>query len=499
MQQVTTRSLSAGAHACGWKMGRMLLSMLKIGAAGFGGGSALIPVIEDEVVKGQHLLSKKEYDEDVVSACVTPGALPVEIAAGNGYRTFGLGGMVLAALAMAFPGVFLTVMIVSLLSGNSASGSLDIARYLSIGIGAFICSLLIDYAVQTQKTVKAGGKKAGRFSLAAIASVFLLTCGNNVYAIAGAGTSPVVNLSTVEVLALAFFLIFYTGCRITKKNLLVGGGVSLLYILFSGSFGKSVPGLARLALYLLMVGLSLAGIIRSIRSDAAGNVSRVNADAGSLIRQCAAWLAFLAAGITPALLILKGSFLFVLRGFLSSLISFGGGDAYLSVADGMFVGSGMVKAADFYGTLVPAANVLPGSILCKILSGVGYLTGLDTTGSAMGGFAGALAGLTVSIAASGMVFCVIRWLFDVFGNVSIFRQISRWIRPIISGLLLNVALTMIRTNIETGSQIGAGAALVTAVTGALIALNLFVMKKKKAGNGLLIAISAAAGALALVF
>ena len=78
MQQVTTRSLSAGAHACGWKMGRMLLSMLKIGAAGFGGGSALIPVIEDEVVKGQHLLSKKEYDEDVVSACVTPGALPVE-------------------------------------------------------------------------------------------------------------------------------------------------------------------------------------------------------------------------------------------------------------------------------------------------------------------------------------------------------------------------------------------------------------------------------------
>jgi chromate transporter len=32
------------------QFGRMLFSMLKIGVIGFGGGSALIPVIEDEVV-----------------------------------------------------------------------------------------------------------------------------------------------------------------------------------------------------------------------------------------------------------------------------------------------------------------------------------------------------------------------------------------------------------------------------------------------------------------
>lgn len=501
MQQYITKSLSEGVRTCGWKMGRMLLSMLKIGVAGFGGGSALIPVIEDEVVNEQHLLSKKEYDEDVVSACITPGALPVEIAAGNGYRTFGLSGMILAALAIAFPGAFITIIIVSLLSGNAASGSLDIVRYLSVGIGAFICSLLVDYAVKTQKTISSSGKKSARISLMVIAGVFLLTCGKNLYAIIGLKDSPIINLSTVEVLALAFFVIFYTGCRFTKKNAFAAGGIGILYILFTGSLGADVPVLLKSALYVIMAVLSLSGIIRSMRRDAEdGNVSAaINVNAKGLLRQCAVWLVFLAAGITPALLIMKGSFLFVVKGFLSSLISFGGGDAYLSVADGMFVGFGMVSTEDFYGTLVPAANVLPGSILCKILSGVGYFTGLDAAGSVAGGWAAALAGFAVSVAASGMIFCMVRWLFEVFGNVSIFQQISKWIRPIISGLLLNVTLTMIRTNVDTGVQIGAGAGFVIAVTGVIIAVDLFLMKRKKIGNGALIAASAAVGSLMLVF
>ena len=41
---------------------RLLLSMAKIGVIGFGGGSALIPVIEEEVVDEQKLISKKDYD-----------------------------------------------------------------------------------------------------------------------------------------------------------------------------------------------------------------------------------------------------------------------------------------------------------------------------------------------------------------------------------------------------------------------------------------------------
>ena len=52
---------------------RLGMSMLRIGAIGFGGGNALIPVIEKEVVENGKLVTKRAYDEDVVAACITPG------------------------------------------------------------------------------------------------------------------------------------------------------------------------------------------------------------------------------------------------------------------------------------------------------------------------------------------------------------------------------------------------------------------------------------------
>lgn len=46
-------------------------------------------------------------------------------------------------------------------------------------------------------------------------------------------------------------------------------------------------------------------------------------------------------------------------------MSFGGGDAYMTIADGIFVGGGMITSQQYYNHIVPAVNVLPGSILCK--------------------------------------------------------------------------------------------------------------------------------------
>ena len=60
--------------------------MFKIGAVGFGGGTALIPVIEEEVVNNNNIIDDTEFNKDVIIANITPGALPVEIAAGIGRK-----------------------------------------------------------------------------------------------------------------------------------------------------------------------------------------------------------------------------------------------------------------------------------------------------------------------------------------------------------------------------------------------------------------------------
>lgn len=73
----------------------MTMTMLKIGFIGFGGGSALIPVIEDEVVEKDKIVSEEEFNDDVMIASITPGALPVEVATGirkTGFRIERNGG-----------------------------------------------------------------------------------------------------------------------------------------------------------------------------------------------------------------------------------------------------------------------------------------------------------------------------------------------------------------------------------------------------------------------
>lgn len=75
-----------------WRMKRLkklktlIFSMIKVGCMGFGGGNALIPVIEEEAVKDKKLVSCQEYDRTILAATLTPGALPVELAAGDRLR-----------------------------------------------------------------------------------------------------------------------------------------------------------------------------------------------------------------------------------------------------------------------------------------------------------------------------------------------------------------------------------------------------------------------------
>ena len=51
----------------------------------------------------------------MVVASITPGALPVEIAASIGRRKFGIRGMIAGAVMMALPGALMTVALVAVL------------------------------------------------------------------------------------------------------------------------------------------------------------------------------------------------------------------------------------------------------------------------------------------------------------------------------------------------------------------------------------------------
>ena len=482
----------AGQNAA--PFGRLMLSMFKIGCVGFGGGSALIPVIEREVVQDQQIVTQEEYDKNVVVACVTPGALPVEIATGLGKDAYGIRGMLCASLLMAVPGVVMLLVILSVLASLDKL-ILTQMQCLSIGLCAFISCLLTQYAIASMREAKKDNEQRLRRAVVIMIGVFLLACGSNLHTILGLESTPLFALSTIQILGLAFFGIFYTHCKFTKKNTIISVVLIGLYILCAGKAQIIPLSWLKYILIVIMCVLAVEGLIRSMRTNKKENVLDARSRGKHLIKELIVWILFLVILSIPALILCKAAPVYLVRGLLSSYMSFGGGDAYLSVADGMFVQTEMIAKSVFYSRLASVANILPGSILCKILAGIGYYLGYNQTGSFLVGFLVALCGLAVSVMGSGSVFCIIDYVYTVFSEVVVFKKISKWIRPIISGLLLSVMLSMFTQNMESGSGIGFSAGLSLLLTAVIYAVNMLFLLKWGCGNGILIIISAGLGLL----
>lgn len=373
-------------------------SMIKVGVIGFGGGNALIPVLEQEVVNEKNLISKDMYDKSVIAATLTPGALPVEIASGIGLNVGGIWGMLAGGVMMALPGVLFTVLYLMLLSGVDST-ILQQIQYASIGITSFILCLLTQYIVQTVKAYR-----HSRFRMIAwlvILFVFLATGGNYLCRVFGLAIR-VPKFSTIQILLLTLLGSIVVGLLYQKK-------------------GKKTDKKSKLAV-------------------------------AKLGRRLLLWVVFLFLLCLPALFMMwREAAGFLGQGAASSFLSFGGGDAYLSIADGLFVPE-YISESDFYNHLVVIVNVLPGSILCKTLAGIGYLYGEMVVGTTAGGIAFAVAGFACSVACSCFVFYLIYHLYDRLEGCAVFMVIKKAIRVVVSGLLLTVMTGLLLSEMEINSN-----------------------------------------------
>lgn len=82
---------------------QLFLSFLKIGAFTFGGGYAMIGIIENEVVSEKKWISHDDMMDITVVAESTPGPLAINTATFVGYRVGGLFGSLLATAGIVIP------------------------------------------------------------------------------------------------------------------------------------------------------------------------------------------------------------------------------------------------------------------------------------------------------------------------------------------------------------------------------------------------------------
>lgn len=91
----------------------ILKSFLKIGAFTFGGGYAMIPIIQYEVVNCRKWLNEKEFVELLTIAQAAPGPISLNTAVFVGYKCKGYKGALAAIMGVVIPS-FVIILVVAM-------------------------------------------------------------------------------------------------------------------------------------------------------------------------------------------------------------------------------------------------------------------------------------------------------------------------------------------------------------------------------------------------
>ena len=145
----------------------LFLTFMKIGAFTFGGGYAMIPLIQREVCDNKKWMKEQDILEIVAIAESTPGPIAINAATFVGFRTSGFLGAALATLGVVLPS-FLIISLISLVLTEFQS--VRAVQYALMGIRAAVLALILKALWMMFKA-----SKKNAFSYFIMAAVLVLT------------------------------------------------------------------------------------------------------------------------------------------------------------------------------------------------------------------------------------------------------------------------------------------------------------------------------------
>ena len=129
----------------------LFLAMLKIGLFTFGGGYAMIALLENEFVSRKQWLEKDEFLDVAAIAESTPGPIAINAATYIGYKKAGVLGSVMATLGVCIPS-FAIIYVISLFF--DAFLSLTYVQYAFKGIQVCVVYLILSAGLKMLKQTK---------------------------------------------------------------------------------------------------------------------------------------------------------------------------------------------------------------------------------------------------------------------------------------------------------------------------------------------------------
>lgn len=129
----------------------LFISMLKIGLFTFGGGYAMIHILETEFVSKKKMLEHNEFIDLVAIAESTPGPIAINCATYIGYKTHKFFGAVISTIGMVLPS-FLIIFVISLFFNQFLSISWVFKAFK--GIQVCVVFLILSAGLKMLKKIK---------------------------------------------------------------------------------------------------------------------------------------------------------------------------------------------------------------------------------------------------------------------------------------------------------------------------------------------------------
>lgn len=136
---------------------RLFTSFFRIGAFTFGGGWAMISLLERDIVNSQRWLTKEEFLDNLAISQSLPGILAVNMAIAVGYKMRGIPGAIVATLGTILPSFLIILSIAIFLTPETIQQN-HVLSSIFKGIRPAVVALILSPVFTTAKSAKISWK-----------------------------------------------------------------------------------------------------------------------------------------------------------------------------------------------------------------------------------------------------------------------------------------------------------------------------------------------------
>ena len=148
----------------------LFLAFVRVGALTFGGGYAMLPIIQREVAEKKGWVTEEELMDYYAIGQCTPGVIAVNTATFVGQKIKGTVGGIVATIGVVFPSMVIITLIAALVSNFA---DLAAVKNAFAGVRVCVCVLILNAVVKLWKKAVVDKVTLGIFLVVVAGSLLL--------------------------------------------------------------------------------------------------------------------------------------------------------------------------------------------------------------------------------------------------------------------------------------------------------------------------------------